>query len=180
MQAPTAPQVTALLQAWIKEDRVNFLVVALESTSSTLVDIVGAIERYQHTGLDSRDLSPATQAGLKTGLISNAGITTTPTLRTMLGHYELLPLLDVLIFSDEARLAKPSVVLFEDALKALGCESAETIFVGDSPAHDVVGARAAGMQAIVIGRKEIDGITPDGRIQDLGDLLDLIPILNTA
>jgi HAD superfamily hydrolase (TIGR01509 family) len=116
--------------------------------------------------------------GLKTGLISNAGITTAPTLRTMLGHYELLPLLDVFVFSDEAQLAKPSLALFEAALKALNCEAAETVFVGDSPAHDVVGAHAAGLQAIVIGRKQIDGITPDGRIKDLGGLLDLI--LNPA
>ncbi len=65
----TEAEILALLQVWVKEDRVNFLVVALESTSTTLVDIVGAIERYQHTGVDSRDLSPATQAGLKAALI---------------------------------------------------------------------------------------------------------------
>jgi HAD superfamily hydrolase (TIGR01509 family) len=119
-------------------------------------------------------LSAIRARGLKTGLISNAGITTAPTLRTLLRHYELLPLLDVLVFSDEAQLAKPSLALFEGALKALGCEATETLFVGDSPAHDVVGAHAAGMQAIVIGRKEIDGIPPDARIQELGDLLDLL------
>ncbi len=65
----TEAEILSWLQVWIKEDRVNFLVVALESTSTTLVDIVGAIERFQHTGVDSHDLSPATQAGLKAALL---------------------------------------------------------------------------------------------------------------
>ena len=65
----TEAEILSSLQVWIKEDRVNFLIVALESMSTTLVDIVGAIERYQHTGVDSHDLSPATQAGLKAALI---------------------------------------------------------------------------------------------------------------
>jgi hypothetical protein len=65
----TEAEILQQLQVWIKEDRVNFLVVALESTSTSLVDIVGAIERFEHTGLDSRDLPPATQAGLNTALI---------------------------------------------------------------------------------------------------------------
>jgi hypothetical protein len=62
-------EILSQLQAWIKEDRVNFLVVALESTSTSLVDIVGAIGRFEHTGLDSRELPAATQAGLKAALI---------------------------------------------------------------------------------------------------------------
>src|SRR5690606_31277897 len=45
--------------------------------------------------------------GLSTGLISNAGTTTAPTLREMLEHYGLMEHLDVLVFSDEVKLAKP-------------------------------------------------------------------------
>jgi HAD superfamily hydrolase (TIGR01509 family) len=118
--------------------------------------------------------------GLKLGLISNAGVTTAPTLRAMLDHYGLLHLLDLQLFSDEAQLAKPSLALFQTALKALDCKAAEAVFVGDSPAHDVVGAHAAGMRAIVIGRKEVEGITPDARIEDLGGLLDVIAALDPA
>lgn len=112
--------------------------------------------------------------GLKTGLISNAGITTAPTLRRMLDHYGLLSLLDVLVFSDEMQLAKPSVAIFETALSALGCEATEAVFIGDSPAHDVAGARAAGMRTVVIGHKRVDGIEPDAHIEDLAALLDVL------
>jgi hypothetical protein len=65
----TEAEILSLLQVWIKEDRVNFLVVALESASSTLADVVAALERYQHTGLSSRDLSPATRTGLTAALM---------------------------------------------------------------------------------------------------------------
>jgi hypothetical protein len=62
-------EILSLLQVWIREDRVNFLVVALESSATTLAEVVGAIERYEHTGVLSPDLSIATQAGLKAALM---------------------------------------------------------------------------------------------------------------
>ena len=57
------------MQLWIKEDRLNFLVHAVESSDSSLADIRAALERYAHTGLDARELSTATQTGLKVSLI---------------------------------------------------------------------------------------------------------------
>ncbi len=62
------PEILSSLQTWLKEDRVHFLLDALESRSTTLVELGGAIERYQHTGVDSHELSRATQATLKVGL----------------------------------------------------------------------------------------------------------------
>jgi HAD superfamily hydrolase (TIGR01509 family) len=139
---------------------------ALEQAICTMPE-----DLYPHCMEGAAETLTALRArGLKTGLISNAGITTAPSLRIMLGHYELLPLLDVLVFSDEHRLAKPSLGIFEHALNALGCEAAESVFVGDSPVHDVLGARAARMRAVVIGSKQVDGIEPDARIQRLSEL----------
>jgi len=63
------PELLALIQAWIKEDRVNFLVQALESTDTSLIEIAAAIKRYQHTGVNARELSAPMQAGLKTSLV---------------------------------------------------------------------------------------------------------------
>ena len=57
------------IQTWIKEDRLNFLVLALESSNTTLPEIANALERYHHTGLDASDLSPAMHLGLKVSLI---------------------------------------------------------------------------------------------------------------
>jgi len=57
------------LQTWIQEDRLNFLVVALASSDTTLPEIANALERYEGTGVDARDVSPAMHAGLKVSLI---------------------------------------------------------------------------------------------------------------
>jgi HAD superfamily hydrolase (TIGR01509 family) len=109
-------------------------------------------------------------AGLKMGLISNAGVTSAPTLREMLTHYGLLQHLDVCVFSDELKLAKPSAAMFATALDALGCTPAEAVFVGDSPLHDVAGAVALGITAVQIGSKQVEGIKPDFRIETLAEL----------
>ncbi len=63
------PELLALILAWIKEDRVNFLVQALEATDTSLIEIAAAMKRYQHTGVSARELSAPMQAGLKTSLV---------------------------------------------------------------------------------------------------------------
>jgi pyruvate,water dikinase len=62
-------EILALLETWIREDRAGFLLVALESSYTTLVEIENVLERYQHSGIPSRDLSPATQAGARVALV---------------------------------------------------------------------------------------------------------------
>jgi hypothetical protein len=62
-------ELVTTLQTWIKEDRLDFLVQALESSDTTLPEIANALERYQNTGVDARDVSPAMYAGLKVSLI---------------------------------------------------------------------------------------------------------------
>ena len=116
--------------------------------------------------------------GLKTGLISNAGITTAPTLRNMLSHHGLIGHLDTLVFSDELSLAKPSPGMFAAALEALGCEPGDAVFVGDSPLHDIVGARASGMTTVQIGRKQVEGIEPDALIDTLAELIGVLARLD--
>jgi pyruvate,water dikinase len=62
-------EMLSLIQIWIKEDRVNFLVQALEAADTSLADIAAAMERFQHTGIGTHELSTATQSGLKTSLV---------------------------------------------------------------------------------------------------------------
>jgi predicted nucleotidyltransferase len=59
----------ALLQMWMKEDRVHFLLLALESSNTSLAEIAGALERYQHTGVSAQELSTALHVGIKVSLI---------------------------------------------------------------------------------------------------------------
>jgi len=115
--------------------------------------------------------------GLGLGLVSNAGMTTAPSLRLMLDHYGIHDLFDVLVFSDELMLAKPDARIFTAATDGLGHAAADCAFVGDNPHNDVYGATQAGLFAVQIGAKTRDGITPPARIDSLAEL---IPALATA
>ncbi|MAQ15979.1 MAG: hypothetical protein CMN30_14445 [Sandaracinus sp.] len=57
---------------------------------------------------------------------------------------------EVVIDSALVGLRKPDPAIFHLALEALGAEAAESWYAGDLPAVDVVGARAAGMNAALI------------------------------
>lgn len=59
---------------------------------------------------------------------------------------------DAAVSSAVAGAAKPHPVVFERALAVAGCEPAEAVHVGDSPAADVAGARAAGIRAVLLDR----------------------------
>ena len=66
-------------------------------------------------------------------------------------------LLDGTITSAEAGARKPDPAIFERALDLAGCEPAEAVHVGDTAEEDVVGARAAGIRPLLIGRNGSDG-----------------------
>ena len=114
------------------------------------------------------------QRGLATGLVCNAGFTTTPHLLPMLEHYGLRAQLDVMVFSDEEGYAKPDPRIFAKALDAIGLAARECAFVGDNPHTDIAGAQAVGLFAVQVGRKERDGVMPDARIDDLSELLGVL------
>jgi putative hydrolase of the HAD superfamily len=79
--------------------------------------------------------------------------------------------LDAIVISSRHGVAKPSPEIFQRALEEARLSPSESIYVGDSPHHDVEGARRAGMTPLLIDRtgrylKETD--LP--RIADLRDV----------
>ncbi len=97
-------------------------------------------------------LAPTTHAlleslrarGLKLGLVSNA-IDPPGLLHRDLARFGVAERLDFAVFSSEVGWRKPHPAIFECALTELGVEAAVTLFVGDTLATDVAGARALGM-----------------------------------
>jgi putative hydrolase of the HAD superfamily len=69
--------------------------------------------------------------------------------------------------------AKPAAAVFEAGLRLAGCDAAEALFVGDSVDNDVLGARAAGLRAVLVQR---DGDPPPGieAVRSLGDLSAIV------
>jgi putative hydrolase of the HAD superfamily len=103
------------------------------------------------------------RSGLKLGLISN----TSRDLGAFVRHFELD--VDAWIASGSYGKVKPSPLIFRAALELVGCEAGESLMVGDSPRDDVAGARAVGMQALLLDRA---GAFPDAaeRIESLAEL----------
>ncbi len=102
-------------------------------------------------------------------------------LHPMVANYGLTPFLDHWSSSEEARSCKPDRGIFDLALQKADCRPGEVAFVGDSLHHDVRGARAMGMQTVLIdegrGRGLLDkdveatDAAPDLVISELRDLL---------
>jgi putative hydrolase of the HAD superfamily len=60
--------------------------------------------------------------------------------------------LDGVVTSAAVGARKPDPRIFAAALELAGCPAAEALHVGDTPAEDVEGARAAGVRALLIDR----------------------------
>ncbi|MFQ5875311.1 MAG: HAD family hydrolase [Dehalococcoidia bacterium] len=114
--------------------------------------------------------------GCKLGLICNSGATPGSHQRRFLADIGLARYLEVLTFSDEERLAKPSPNIFKTTLEGLDVPAEAAVHIGDRPETDVLGAKGVGMRAVLIGRASCDGIpvAPDARIEQLAELLEVL------
>lgn len=101
--------------------------------------------------------------GTRLALICDTGLITGQATRALLEEAGLLPSLEVLIFSDEAGVPKPSPRVFHAALDGLGVRPEHSAHVGDIRRTDIAGARQVGMGAVRI-RAEHDDVSdhPDG------------------
>jgi putative hydrolase of the HAD superfamily len=118
-------------------------------------DVVPALERLR-------------ALGLKLVVVSN----TNGTLKELLARIGLAPRIDVVIDSFEEGVEKPDPRLFRIALDKAGARVESTVHVGDLYYVDVVGARAAGLRAVLL---DAAGLSPDAdcaRVRSLGELAD--------
>jgi putative hydrolase of the HAD superfamily len=124
--------------------------------------------------------------GFRIGLISNTGMTPGYTFREFLRRHDLLEYFDVLTFSDEVLLAKPSDEIFLMTMNSLGSEPHGTIHVGDHVSNDVVGANRVGMKSIWIrGFYEPDDpddpySQADAAVDDLSGVSGAVQLLATG
>ena len=91
-------------------------------------------------------LALAREAGLRTAVISNSN----GTVAAILDRLGLGRLLDFVIDSSEVGVEKPDPRIFQIALDRAGLRAHEAAYVGDLYSIDVVGARAAGLSAILM------------------------------
>jgi putative hydrolase of the HAD superfamily len=84
---------------------------------------------------------------LKLGLVSNTG----RDLGAFVAHHGLD--VDAFVSSGVHGKTKPHPTIFLAALELLGVEPADAVMIGDSLEDDVEGARAAGIQALLLDRE---------------------------
>ena len=94
-------------------------------------------------------------------------------LHERLAETGLTPLIDGALASAEVGSAKPDGAIFRAALDLAGARPEEAWHVGDTPAADVEGARAAGLRPILIDR---DGTTGPEGVTLIRSLIELIPL----
>jgi len=113
--------------------------------------------------------------GLRLGVVSNAAYRP----RLMTGQVEALglaPYFGALTFSSAVGVRKPHPAIYQDALRRLGVEAEETLFVGDRVREDVRGPQALGMRAVLLRewRQEEDPGVADYVIQRFGALTPIV------
>ena len=114
--------------------------------------------------------------GLRIGLISN----THRCLASFQSHFELQGLISATISSSDHGRMKPHPSIFSAALELLSVPAAEAVMVGDSLKHDVEGALAVGMQAVLLNRGDTAApkvLTADHRVPVIRSLRELPALL---
>jgi putative hydrolase of the HAD superfamily len=94
--------------------------------------------------------------GARLAVVSNWDVS----LHDVLERTGLRGLVDAVVISAELGVAKPDPAIFRAALDRLGAGAADAMHVGDSVEADVAGARAAGLEAVLVARN--GGQAPDG------------------
>lgn len=127
--------------------------------------------------------------GLRVGLVSNCFIPP-QYCRDELRHQRIADLLDCAVFSSEVGHRKPSRRIYAKALQDLAAiggpsEFAEILFVGDSPAYDVITPAALGMSTALVGTgsglwsaEDYERAKPDFRVDSVTELPVLLADLS--
>jgi HAD superfamily hydrolase (TIGR01509 family) len=110
--------------------------------------------------------------GCLLGLISN----THRSLEAFQSHFELDGLISAAVASRDHGYNKPHPSIFRTALRLLAVAPEEAMMVGDSYAHDIEGARAVGMRAVLL-RRSARG--PIGSVALDGVAEDTVPVIST-
>jgi putative hydrolase of the HAD superfamily len=85
---------------------------------------------------------------------------------------QLAPLLDGVVTSARAGARKPSAAIFVRALEVAGVAPERAVHVGDSVEEDIIGARRAGIEPILVSRDGHEGPPGVRTISGLSDLAD--------
>jgi HAD superfamily hydrolase (TIGR01509 family) len=136
---------------------------------------LGRMHRERHlwssvAARSAESLSRLRRAGMLLGVVSNSDGRVDEALQSA----GLREYFDVVIDSGLVGVEKPDPRIFHAALTALGVRPEEALYVGDLYEVDVVGARAAGIEAVLLAQLEESSVQrcrTAGSIEELVDQL---------
>jgi putative hydrolase of the HAD superfamily len=105
--------------------------------------------------------------GARLAVVSNWDVS----LHDVLERTGLRPLVDAVVISAELGVAKPDPAIFRAALQRLDATPHVALHVGDSVEYDVAGARAAGIDAVLVARN--GAAAPEG-VRAIASLSELV------
>src|SRR6266566_3896408 len=94
--------------------------------------------------------------GLKLALVSNTFIPGF-VLDKHLQMHDLLEFFPIRVYSSAVGVCKPHPRIFEEALRQVGVNACDALFVGDIVRKDIVGAQRVGMRAVLRKPKAVNG-----------------------
>jgi putative hydrolase of the HAD superfamily len=143
-----------------------------ESTDAALLELRGyhAVHNlWESVPADvASSLARFRAQGLKLVVVSNAN----GTVRAKLNRLGLAGSFDLIVDSQEEGVEKPDQRLFEIALHRAGARPSTTLHAGDLYEVDVVGARAAGLEAVLVDRGWLYDGADCPRVRTLTELAD--------
>jgi putative hydrolase of the HAD superfamily len=109
----------------------------------------------------------------ETGVISDAQWVFAEPEMAMLGLNQFFK---ITILSSRFGFRKPDMRLFSLAMQKLGVGPKESVYVGDNPSTDLVGAKIAGMKFVLFGSecKSYNGFQPDRCFHDYSELVNIL------
>jgi len=116
-------------------------------------------------------LATLRERGYPLGVVSNSdgGVSELLEVVRLSGYF------DAVVDSHRVGVEKPEPRIFQIALEEMGRDAAHGVYVGDFYAVDVVGARNAGLEPILLDPLELAGSVDCHVIRRLDELLTLLP-----
>ncbi|MCU0852828.1 MAG: HAD-IA family hydrolase [Thermoplasmata archaeon] len=156
---------------WTKYDAYILRSLGLKADAATFAKDVGRAFDEIMPGVSNWAPYPETisvldllkRRDLKLGVISNA----TSLLTNVFDNLGMSKYFDTVVISDEVGVRKPSPDIFKIALRRADVTASRSLYVGDMLEVDIVGAKKAGMNAVLIDRTNT---YPDARCLRMKDL----------
>ena len=128
-------------------------------------------ERHLWCGLDPEAvevIAELKRSGRRVAVISN---TEDGRLRELLELVEIAAHFELLVDSHVVGLRKPDAAIFHHTLGQLKLTPEEVVYVGDSYGHDILGARRAGLRAVLLDPLDLYAGADCPRVRSLGELI---------